>query len=277
VKTKNINYIYVLSEPTGEIRYVGKSVNPKDRYRRHLNEAKKRNSITYKSNWIYSLLKKGLKPKIEVIDQVDGEWEWLEQYWISQMKIWGFDLVNDTEGGENPPTWKDGQVHNNEFIKHLSDRMKKDNPSKNMDNKWRENISKSMKGKSPNNIDTIINKREVMQFSLKGKLVGEFESLTDAANYLGLKNISGIRSVCNGERFKSGGYRWAYKDVGLVEYKSRPGNKRKVLKFDGDKIVGEFNSIADAARNVGAKDSSAIRNACIGKTKSSFGFSWKFK
>ena len=131
MKTKNINYIYVLSEPTGEIRYVGKSVNPKDRYRRHLNEAKKRNSITYKSNWIYSLLKKGLKPKIEVIDQVDGEWEWLEQYWISQMKIWGFDLVNDTEGGENPPTWKDGQVHNNEFIKHLSDRMKKDNPSKN--------------------------------------------------------------------------------------------------------------------------------------------------
>ena len=182
------NYIYILLEPTGEVRYVGKSVSPKDRYKKHLNEAKKRKSITYKNNWIYSLLNKGLKPKMEIIDQIDGEWEWLEKYWISQMKMWGFDLVNNTEGGENPPAWKDGQSHSDEFIKSLSDRMKKDNPSKNMDDKWRNKISNSLKGKTPGNIDMIIKNRKVLQFNLKGDFIREFESMVDAANAVGLKN-----------------------------------------------------------------------------------------
>lgn len=277
MKLRKINYIYILLEPTGEVRYVGKSVNPEDRYRRHLNEAKKRKSITYKSNWIYSLLNKGLKPKMEIIDQIEGEWEWLERYWISQMKVWGFNLVNDTEGGENPPTWKDGQSHSSQFIKSLSDRMKKDNPSKKMDNNWRKNISKSMKGKVPSNIDMIIKRREIIQFDLKGNIISEFKSLSDAASAVGLKNASGIKSVCSGERFKSGGYRWAYKDVGLVEYINKPRNNRAVLQFKGEKIIGEWPSISAAAESVGAKDSSAIRNTCIGKTKSSFGFNWTFK
>lgn len=272
-----INYIYILLEPTGEVRYVGKSVNPEDRYRKHLNEARKRKIITYKNNWIYSLLNKGLKPKMEIIDQIDGKWEWLEQYWISQMKAWGFDLVNNTEGGENPPAWKGGQSHSDEFIKSLSDRMKKDNPSKNMNDKWKSKISNSLKGKTPCNIDMIIKKREVLQFNLKGEFIKEFESMLDAANSVGLKNTSGIRSVCNGERFKSGGYRWAYKDVGLVKYNNKPRNNRAVLQFEGGKLINEWSSISDAAESVGAKDSSAIRNACIGKTNSSFGFIWKFK
>jgi len=271
------NYIYILLEPTGEVRYVGKSVSPKDRYKKHLNEAKKRKSITYKNNWIYSLLNKGLKPKMEIIDQIDGEWEWLEKYWISQMKMWGFDLVNNTEGGENPPAWKDGQSHSDEFIKSLSDRMKKDNPSKNMDDKWRNKISNSLKGKTPGNIDMIIKNRKVLQFNLKGDFIREFESMVDAANAVGLKNTSGIRSVCNGERFKSGIYRWAYKDVGLVDYNNKPRNNRAVLQFDGGKLINEWQSISAAAKSVGAKDLSAIRNACIGKTNSSFGFIWKFK
>ena len=214
---------------------------------------------------------------MEIIDQIDDEWEWLEKYWISQMKMWGFDLVNNTDGGENPPIWKEGQVHNNEFIKSLSDRMRRDNPSKNMDDQWRKNISKSMKGKAPDNIDMIIIKREVIQFDLDGNFICEFDSMVEAAEFVGLKNTSGIRSVCSGERFKSGGYRWAYKDVGLVEYKNKPRNKRRVLQIDGDKVIGEWDSISAAAASVGAKDPSAIRNACIGKTKTSFGFSWKFK
>jgi hypothetical protein len=35
-----------------------------------------------------------------VIDEVIGDWEWLEQYWIEQFKQWGFILTNHTKGGE---------------------------------------------------------------------------------------------------------------------------------------------------------------------------------
>ncbi len=273
-----INYIYILLEPTGEVRYVGKSVNPKERYRKHLNEAKKRKFITYKNNWIYSLLNKGLKPKMEIIDQIDGEWEWLEQYWVSQMKAWGFNLVNNTEGGENPPAWKEGQNHSDEFIQKLSVNMKINNPSKNMDDKWRKNISKSMKGVVPSNIDMIVKRRPVLQFSLKGIFIKEFTSLNEAAMCLGLKGTSGIINVCNGERFKSGGYRWAYKDVGLIEFNGKTGKKRAVLQLDSNNsLIKEWKSISEAAKGVGAKDSSAIRNACVGKANTSFGFVWKFK
>ena len=120
-------------------------------------------------------------------------------------------------------------------------------------------------------------KKEGIKFDLVGNFICEFESMADAAEFVGLKNTSGIRSVCNGERFKSGGYRWAYKDVGLVDYINKPRNNRVVLQFKNEKLIDEWPSISAAAESVGAKDPSAIRNACIGKTKSSFGFIWKFK
>lgn len=28
------------------------------------------------------------------------DWKWLEQYWISQIRAWGFHLTNLTEGGD---------------------------------------------------------------------------------------------------------------------------------------------------------------------------------
>ena len=92
-------YIYILQDPTTEeVRYVGKSVNPKRRYNSHLWDKPK---VKYYSHyWIQSLLKKGLKPIMTVIDETETNWEELERYWISQFKTWGYPLTNITEGGE---------------------------------------------------------------------------------------------------------------------------------------------------------------------------------
>jgi hypothetical protein len=92
-------YIYTLSCPeTKEIRYVGKTCNLKSRYSNHINKFYN----NHKSNWIKSLLSKGLKPIMEVIEEVEDElnWEMLEIYWIAQFKAWGFDLTNIDEGGK---------------------------------------------------------------------------------------------------------------------------------------------------------------------------------
>lgn len=95
-------FIYTLStkEEPNNIRYIGKTDNPKDRRERHtqpyyLNEG------TYKANWLKSELKKGNTPILTVIDEVlFDDWQFWESYWIEQFKSWGFRLTNGTSGGE---------------------------------------------------------------------------------------------------------------------------------------------------------------------------------
>jgi group I intron endonuclease len=88
-------YIYSLSDPrTNEVRYIGKSVNPK----RRLNEHLKKFTGSHKSNWIKSLLNIGLMPIIEIVEICnDSNWCEREKYWISQFG----NLTNGTEGGED--------------------------------------------------------------------------------------------------------------------------------------------------------------------------------
>lgn len=86
-------FIYTLSHPiTNEVRYVGKTTNIKRRYYDHVY----RQSKTYKGNWINSLLKEGLKPVMNIIEECTDNWSEREQYWITQFT----NLTNGTSGGE---------------------------------------------------------------------------------------------------------------------------------------------------------------------------------
>jgi group I intron endonuclease len=86
-------FIYSLSHPiTNEIRYIGKTVNIKQRYKDHLYRFKK----DRKSQWIKSLLRENLKPIMQVIEECSPDnWEEREKYWITQFD----NLTNLTEGG----------------------------------------------------------------------------------------------------------------------------------------------------------------------------------
>lgn len=94
-------YIYTLAHPlSGDVRYVGKSINPRQRLKNHLRGATMR---TRKDYWVRSLLRDGLTPIIEVLDLVpDDEWDFWECYWIAQIKAWGFVLTNGDTGGIGP-------------------------------------------------------------------------------------------------------------------------------------------------------------------------------
>lgn len=96
--------IYTLSDPiTNEIRYVGqtKYQNLEKRLDGHL----KCRDNTHRSYWIKSIVKKGLKPKIDLIETVDKEMSSdSEKFWIMMFKFWGFNLCNLTEGGESSTT-----------------------------------------------------------------------------------------------------------------------------------------------------------------------------
>jgi hypothetical protein len=92
-------FIYILENPiTNEIRYVGKTNNPKNRLHYHWTVGIKSNNKT--GQWLKSLKNNKTKPVMTIIDETENDWQNLEMYWISQFKAWGFDLTNHTEGGE---------------------------------------------------------------------------------------------------------------------------------------------------------------------------------
>ena len=108
-------YIYTLEHPiTKEVRYIGKTKNPKERFHNHCNRL--HNEHTHKRNWINSLRSMGLKPKMNILDEVnESEWKYWEKHWIEQFRQWGFNLVNHTSGGDglttgNQTSFKKGSI-----------------------------------------------------------------------------------------------------------------------------------------------------------------------
>src|SRR5260370_23019327 len=92
--------IYVLIDPiTEEVRYVGKTENSLAcRLRSHLKASVKGGTHVYW--WISGLIKKGMSPKIRLVERVLlKDWADAEIYWIKFFKTAGAKLTNLTDGG----------------------------------------------------------------------------------------------------------------------------------------------------------------------------------
>lgn len=95
-----IHYIYTLSDPnTNEVRYVGKTINTKRRYKQHLYDKRQ---TSHKHSWIISLKKIGLKPIMKIIEECNDNWEEREIYWISKYN----NLTNHKLGGNGGDDYK---------------------------------------------------------------------------------------------------------------------------------------------------------------------------
>jgi hypothetical protein len=100
-------YIYGLWSPIEKktlrnVRYIGKSNNPKRRLSEHIRTSKKKNYAV--SKWIRTLIKKNLKPVMKVIEVCDlDSWQTYEKMYINYFKESGYtnrDLLNIGLGGE---------------------------------------------------------------------------------------------------------------------------------------------------------------------------------
>ena len=91
-------YIYALCDPRDDaIRYVGRTVNPKDRYRNHL----KAKWNTHRCCWIIGLKELGLMPKMFILEVTDDEnCRNSETWWIKHLRENGHDLTNHSDGGD---------------------------------------------------------------------------------------------------------------------------------------------------------------------------------
>jgi len=103
-----IIYIYSLSDEHNNIRYIGKTTNIKRRLYAHIAESKRSNS-RYVLKWVKSLLNRGFKPIINIIETCDEtNWEQKEIYWIDYYKSIIPNLCNHCKGGK-------GGLTNNEL------------------------------------------------------------------------------------------------------------------------------------------------------------------
>ncbi len=93
-------FIYALLDPrTGAIRYVGKADDPQKRLGDHLRQCKCGES--YRAHWLRQLLRDGLRPLLEVVDEVaQSEWAAVECAYVTFYKEQGCELVNATPGGD---------------------------------------------------------------------------------------------------------------------------------------------------------------------------------
>lgn len=200
----NVNtYIYVLKDPeTGTIRYIGKTVkDPKRRVKEHIYAVKKETKRNHRLNWIQSLLNKNLEPMIETIEICSWiESQEREKYWIKYYKDLGFNLVNETEGGEGNL----GYVKSKETIEKLKQSLRKDLP-------------------------------KVYQYTLDGVFIKEWVCVKAAAEELNI-SAGGIRRNAIGERGKYKDFIWSFEKAENItpysrEYKNYvvPGIKHSSL------------------------------------------------
>lgn len=132
-------YIYGLYDENNACRYVGWTIDIDRRIKKHLSPTRLRGN-SHKQNWIKKMLSEGKKPTITIIEEVlDGDWQFAERYWIKKGRELGWDLTNNTRGGDGVV----GRKRTEEEKQRISQTMKQHQRTE----EHNANIAKSLQGK----------------------------------------------------------------------------------------------------------------------------------
>lgn len=112
-------HIYALTDPhSKEIRYVGWSVDVRQRLYRHCQDAKN-GGRTHRAAWLRSLLAAGSKPLCDILETGSGDgWVEAERRWIKGLRELGCPLTNHADGGEGAPGYH--KLHSAETREKIS-------------------------------------------------------------------------------------------------------------------------------------------------------------
>lgn len=222
-------YVYTLSNPISkEVRYIGKTCSPlTQRLNEHIYECKR--SRRKSTNWVKSLLNKGLIPLIEVLDECTCEEVCnLETYWIYQFKCWGFNLTNHTTGGEGgyrieTPEEKErrrekfrgeknpfyGRHHSEETKKKISEASR----GRKMPLSHIESCKKRMENFKPSEkaISNMIarTKKAVVQLDISGNFIKLWDTINGCERETYFRAPK-IIACCKGRNKTHQGYKWMY-------------------------------------------------------------------
>lgn len=222
------------------MRYLGKTVNLSKRLNRHFNsiyDKSKRNCDSYRNNW---LAKHKGEISCTIIEEVDeGNWEEREKYWISVCKK-RFKLINLADGGSGSSgCFRSEDIRKRMNIKRigvkLSDETRRKiseaHKGKKLSEEHKNNLSRAHKGKTlseehKKNISLALKgippkvtfpggsnpaARKVVQLTLTGTFIRDWECMLDVTKSLGIRRCS-ISECCRNIRNSAGGFKWKYKE-----------------------------------------------------------------
>lgn len=236
-------FIYGLVDPTNnQLKYIGKSVNPKNRFRKHLQECRKK--VTYKDRWLNKLLQKNIKPELLIIDVVnESNWVFWEKHYIAYFKKIGCELTNTTEGGDNPPN-RIGKKRTKEEI----EKIRKSNLGKKRSEETKQKLSISKKGKPIKHLNN-----------------GNKRSLSHKINIS--LSLKGRKSPNKGKKYS--------KEYCEMLSKAHTKQKKEIIQMNiDDSFVKIWESISDAKKYY---KNNHISECCLGKVKTAAGYKWKYK
>lgn len=256
-------FIYVLCDPKGNIRYVGKTSYPKQRLYSHIKESLTTTRHYHKTNWIKSLLLENQRPTIEVVDEVlESEWEFWESWWISFFKGCACDLTNLTNGGGGG----NGYTHSEE------------SKCKMRDSKLGNKLSVEHKNKISSSIKEVYKSSEYRIKKFKKRISISRDELYDI--YIN-KNMSipycSLHFGCSEKTIFNN-----LKDFNIIKpvenWKEQLSNpKLTIIQYDlSGKFIRKWNGSGDIERKTGLK-SSLIISCCRGRTNNSQGYIWRIE
>jgi hypothetical protein len=211
--------IYTLSDPRNkEIRYLGKTTDKsfRKRFISHMFEGRNLQYTSHKSRWIRGIILRGDDILMEILDEIPytDNWEWLESYWISQLKSWGFNLLNMTDSGDG----NKNQEFSRESVLRRNAKLK--GKVRTLEQRQRYSdcrmgipLTEAHRINTRNGIIALQGK-PVIQYDINGCFIAEFKCVIDAALSLGRIHLhSAIHRCCQHKPgyFTSGGYKWEYK------------------------------------------------------------------
>ncbi len=278
--------IYSLSDPfTLEVRYVGVTKqNAELRLKDHIYESKV-GGKTHKCSWIRKVLRKKAIPVLDVVDHVPlVEWEFWEQHWIAQFKQWGFKLTNSTLGGRGTlgrSGWKHAE-ETKKLIRARNSGVNNYNYGKTLSEEWKKKISESVKGEKngffgkKHTNETLEKRRNpVLQYSLDGIFIREWQSMKSATIGTGVKDIS---MACSGKIHSAGGFQWR-KKLGTIDENIPSARPYRKAVAQIDVKTGETVKVWDSIRQAEQTlNLSHISKVCLGykSHKTIGGYKWQF-
>jgi group I intron endonuclease len=251
-------YIYKITDELGNTRYIGKSNNPRRRLYQHIKDK----SNLHKFNWLNSIIKRGHKPIIEIIEKVSiDSWKEREIYWISKFKEDGIDLINMTIGGDGA----EGMIHTEES----KQRMRKSKLGIPLSEDHKKNISEAVKLKSqetPNYNRSGNNLKQPLDRDLLYQLyITENLSMPEIAEKLD----------CSEKKVWDNLQDYGIKKDKRIWKKQCASNPTKVvLQYDlSGNLIKEWLSAVSVYKKLKIKP----ERCCQGRMKTSKGFIWRYK
>lgn len=211
--------IYALQDPISfEIRYIGKTIEGKVRYHRHMKPSVYNFSSSHVYCWIRSLVNRSYKPLWLVLQQFDNvsneELNNAEIYWISYFKNLNCNLCNHTDGGDGMFGYK-MKEETKEKLRNLNIGKKQSVETLKLRSMKLKGQKRSLESKLRLSQSKIGSKNPMFgkSSSLKKKVITEcglsFNSLTEASKHFNV-TISAIKQSCRKNTKVKGLYKFNY-------------------------------------------------------------------